>query len=34
MRERTSLLGGKIEIKSELKQGTSIIVDIPCWKDK
>jgi len=34
MRERTSLLGGKIEIKSQLKQGTTIVVDIPCWRDK
>jgi signal transduction histidine kinase len=30
MQERTSLLGGRIEIKSQLKKGTSIIVDIPC----
>ena len=30
MQERTSLLGGRIEIQSELKKGTSIIVDIPC----
>ena len=34
MRERTSLLGGKIEIQSQLKKGTTIIVDIPCWRDK
>jgi len=34
MRERTSLLGGKIDIQSQLNQGTSIIVDIPCWKEK
>ncbi len=29
MRERTGLLGGRIEIQSQLRQGTSIIVDIP-----
>ena len=34
MQERTSLLGGKIEIQSELKKGTSIIVDIPCRRGK
>lgn len=34
MRERTSLLGGKIEIQSQINQGTTIIVDIPCWRDK
>jgi len=34
MRERTSLLGGKMEIQSQLNQGTTIIVDIPCWRDK
>lgn len=34
MTERTSLLGGKIEIQSELKKGTSIIVDIPCRREK
>ncbi len=34
MRERTNLLGGKIEIQSQLKHGTSINVDIPCWRDK
>jgi len=34
MRERTALLGGKIEIKSQIKKGTSIIVDIPCWREK
>jgi PAS domain S-box-containing protein len=30
MQERTSLLGGRIEIQSQLKKGTSIAVDIPC----
>jgi len=30
MQERTSLLGGRIEIQSQLKKGTSIIADIPC----
>lgn len=30
MQERTSLLGGKIIIQSQLKKGTSIMVDIPC----
>jgi signal transduction histidine kinase len=30
MQERTSLLGGRIEIQSELKKGTSITVEIPC----
>ena len=34
MQERTSLLGGTIEIQSELKKGTSIIVDIPCVRGK
>ena len=33
MNERTSLLGGNIEIKSQLKHGTSIMVDIPCKKE-
>jgi len=33
MQERTSLLGGKIEIQSETNKGTTIIVDIPCWKN-
>ncbi len=30
MQERTSLLGGNINIQSELKKGTTILVDIPC----
>ena len=30
MTERTSLLGGKIEIQSELKKGTTIMADVPC----
>jgi len=34
MTERTSLLGGVIDIQSELKKGTTILVDIPCGKDK
>ena len=34
MQERTSLLGGAIEIQSQLKKGTSIIVNIPCRKAK
>jgi len=32
MTERTSLLAGTIEIQSELKKGTAIIVEIPCRK--
>ena len=34
MQERTSLLGGKIEMQSQLKKGTSITVDIPCRRDE
>jgi len=34
MTERTSLLGGQIDIHSELKKGTSIAVSIPCGKEK
>ena len=34
MRERTGLLGGRIEIRSELKKGTLIVVDIPCRRGK
>ncbi|MBF0503570.1 MAG: PAS domain-containing protein [Candidatus Omnitrophica bacterium] len=34
MRERTSLLGGRIDIRSQLKKGTAIIADIPCWREK
>jgi len=34
MSERTSLLEGKIEIRSQLKKGTSIFVDIPIRKEK
>jgi signal transduction histidine kinase len=34
MRERASLLGGEIKIQSELKKGTTISVDIPCWREK
>ena len=34
MQERTSLLGGSIDIRSELKKGTSIVVEIPCRSDK
>jgi PAS domain S-box-containing protein len=34
MQERTSLLGGRIEIQSELKKGTSIMADIPCERIK
>jgi signal transduction histidine kinase len=34
MRERTSILGGTIKIYSELKKGTSIIVEIPCRREK
>ncbi len=33
MQERTSLLGGKIEIRSELNKGTSIIAEIPCVEE-
>ena len=32
MQERSSLLGGRIEIDSQLNKGTTIIVDIPCKK--
>jgi signal transduction histidine kinase len=34
MQERTSLLGGSIEMQSQLKKGTSIIVDIPCRREE
>ena len=33
MNERTSLLGGSIEIQTQPKTGTSIIVDIPCRRE-
>jgi len=34
MQERTGILGGKIDIQSELKKGTSITVEIPCKVEK
>jgi two-component system sensor histidine kinase NreB len=34
MQERTSLLEGSINIQSQLKKGTSILVEIPCRKVK
>jgi PAS domain S-box-containing protein len=34
MQERTSLLGGTIELQSQLKKGTLIIVDIPCRREE
>ena len=34
MQERTNLLGGKIEIQSKLKKGTTIIAKVPCGRIK
>jgi len=33
MRERTGILGGDIKIRSRLKKGTVIVVDIPCRRE-